>query len=272
MTDDGPATGGGDGRDATTRGRTGDGPVTRGHGGSPLLAVQNVTGGYQPGIDILQDVSLEVPAGRVVGLIGLNGAGKSTLMRTICGFLRCRAGRVLLEGQDATGLPPHTLIDRGVWYIPQDSSLFPYLSVRDNLGIVVDRLRTPEARRRYPAVLAEFPALQARLGTAAGNLSGGQQKMLEFAKALIVRPRLCLIDEPTVGLAPRLAEEIYGWIRRLRQEGASILLVDHNIRQVIELSDTVYVMSLGRITASGPAARFAEDLHGQVRQWLGIAL
>ena len=144
--------------------------------------------------------------------------------------------------------------------------------MRDNLGIVVDRLRTPEARQRYEAVLAEFPLLQGRLRTSAGNLSGGQQKMLEFAKALIVRPRLCLIDEPTVGLAPRLADEIYRWVERLRHEGASILLVDHNIREVIELSDVVYVMSLGRITASGPSARFAEDLHGQVRQWLGIAL
>ncbi len=242
------------------------------NGGPPLLAVEGVTCGYQPGIDILQDVSLEVPAGRVVGLIGLNGAGKSTLMRTICGFLPCRRGRILLDGRDATGLPPHTLIDRGVWYIPQDSSLFPYLSVRDNLGIVVDRLRTPEARRRCQAVLAEFPVLHARLRMAAGNLSGGQQKMLEFAKALVVRPRLCLIDEPTVGLAPRLADEIHGWVERLREEGASILLVDHNIRQVIALSDVVHVMSLGRITAAGPAARFAEDLHGQVRQWLGIAL
>src|SRR5262247_512361 len=165
---------------------------------------------HHPGRDI------DVPVGSVVGLIGLNGAGKSTLMRTICGFVRCRSGRVLLDGEDATGLPPHTLIDRGVWYIPQESSLFPYLSVRDNLGIVVDRLRTPEARQRYEMVLADFPLLQERLRTSAGNLSGGQQKMLEFAKALIVRPRLCLIDEPTVGLAPRLADEIYQWVARLR--------------------------------------------------------
>jgi branched-chain amino acid transport system ATP-binding protein len=244
--------------------------MTSGNGAPPLLAVEGVTCGYEPGIDIIQDVSVHVPRGSVVGLIGLNGAGKSTLMRAICGFVRCRSGRVLFDGRDATGLPPHTLIDRGVWYIPQESALFPYLSVRDNLGIVADRLRTPEARQRHQAVLAEFPLLQGR--APAGNLSGGQQKMLEFAKALIVRPRLCLIDEPTVGLAPKLAEEIYRWVERLRREGASILLVDHNIRQVIALSDVVHVMSLGRITASGPSARFAEDLHGQVRQWLGIAL
>jgi branched-chain amino acid transport system ATP-binding protein len=239
---------------------------------SSILRVENVTCGYAPGIDILQDVSLEVPAGAVVGMIGLNGAGKSTLMRAVCGFLPCRRGRILLDGRDATGQPPHTLVDRGVWYVPQDSSLFPYLSVRDNLRIVVDRLRDPAARARQAAVLEEFPVLRGRLRLAAGSLSGGQQKLLEFAKALIVRPRLCLVDEPTVGLAPRLADEIYDWVSRLAADGASILLVDHNVQQVIRMSRLVYVMSLGRITAAGPSARFAEDLHGQVRQWLGIAL
>jgi branched-chain amino acid transport system ATP-binding protein len=234
--------------------------------------VDSVTCGYYPGIDILQEVTVEVPGGAVVGLIGLNGAGKSTLMRAICGFLPVRRGRVLVDGGDVTGLPPHTLIDRGLWYIPQESALFPYLSVQDNLRVLVDRLRTPVAQRRYDEALAAFPLLRARLRVAAGDLSGGQQKLLEFAKALVVRPRLCLIDEPTVGLAPGIADEIYGWVARLAEGGASILLVDHNIRQVIRMSGRLYVMSLGRIAAAGPSARFAEDLHGQVKQWLGIAL
>jgi ABC-type branched-subunit amino acid transport system ATPase component len=149
---------------------------------------------------------------------------------------------------------------------------FPFLSVQDNLRIVVDRLRTSEARRRFDEGLAAFPLLRGRPRTAAGDLSGGQQKLLEFAKALIVRPRLCLIDEPTVGLAPKIADEIYAWVARLAEAGASIFLVDHNIRQVLGMSRLVYVMSLGRITAAGESARFAEDLRGQVRQWLGIAL
>lgn len=238
----------------------------------PLLVLDGVTGGYFPGIDILQDVSLTVPVGAVVGLIGLNGAGKSTLMRTVYGFLSCRQGRVVYDDREITGLPPHTMIDRGLWYVPQESSLFPYLSVADNLGIVVDRLRSAAARARQEQVLADLPALRAKLGAQAGSLSGGQQKMLEFAKALIVRPRLCLVDEPTVGLAPKLADEIYTWVERLAREGTSVLLVDHNVRQVIALSELVYVMSLGRIAASGPSAQFVEDLHGQVRQWLGIAL
>jgi len=239
---------------------------------SALLRVEGVTAGYLPGIDILQDVSLQVEARTVAGLIGLNGAGKSTLMHVIAGFLPCRRGRVRLDDRDITGRPPHTMIDHGLWYIPQASSLFPYLSVKDNLALVVARRRGATGAGRLEAALDALPALRAKLSSQAGALSGGQQKMLEFAKALVVRPRLCLVDEPTVGLAPRLADEIYTWVEALAREGTSILLVDHNVQQVIRMSATVHVMSLGRIAASGDAARFAEDLHGQVRQWLGIAL
>jgi branched-chain amino acid transport system ATP-binding protein len=237
-----------------------------------LLRVENVTAGYVPGIDILQDVRLEVPAGAVVGLIGLNGAGKSTLMRVVAGFLPCRLGRVLFDEQDITGQPPHTMIDRGLWYLPQESSLFPYLSVQDNLMLVAARLKDGNAKERYAQALDVFPVLRERARAQAGDLSGGQQKMVEFAKALIARPRLCMVDEPTVGVAPKLADEIYGYVNTLARNGSSILLVDHNVQQVIRTTATLYVMSLGRITASGESARFAEDLHGQVRQWLGIAL
>jgi branched-chain amino acid transport system ATP-binding protein len=237
-----------------------------------LLRVENVTAGYVPGIDILQEVSLEVPAGAVVGLIGLNGAGKSTLMRVVSGFLPCRLGRVLFDEQDITGQAPHTMIDRGLWYLPQESSLFPYLSVEDNLMLVASRRREGNAKERYRHALEVFPMLRERAKAQAGDLSGGQQKMVEFAKALIARPRLCMVDEPTVGVAPKLADEIYGYVNTLAKSGSSILLVDHNVQQVIRTTATLYVMSLGRITASGASARFAEDLHGQVRQWLGIAL
>jgi branched-chain amino acid transport system ATP-binding protein len=237
-----------------------------------LLRIENVTAGYVPGIDILQEVSLEVPAGAVVGLIGLNGAGKSTLMRVVAGFLPCRNGRVLFDEQDITGRPPHTMIDRGLWYLPQESSLFPYLSVQDNLMLVAARLKDGNAKARYAQVLEVFPMLRERAKVQAGDLSGGQQKMVEFAKALIARPRLCMVDEPTVGVAPKLADEIYGYVTTLAASGASILLVDHNVQQVIRTSKTMYVMSLGRIAASGESERFAQDLHGQVRQWLGIAL
>lgn len=245
-------------------------------GADALLRMERVTAGYAEDIDILQDVSLAVPEGQTVGVIGLNGAGKSTIMRTIYGFLHPKRGHILLDGDDISRTPPHRMLFRRVWYIPQESSLFPYLSVEDNLKLVHRKLARagPEMPpRAVDEVLGRFPVLRERRESQAGNLSGGQQKMLQFALALLVRPRLCLIDEPTVGLAPRIAEEVYAWIETFRdEEGMTILLVDHNVRQVVEMVDHVYVLSLGRIAASGPRADFQSDLHGQVREWLGIRL
>ncbi len=249
---------------------------TNGSGTRDLLRMEEVTAGYARDIDILQDVSLTLPEGQTVGVIGLNGAGKSTIMRTIYGFLHPRRGRILLGPLDITGIAPHRMLAHRVWYIPQEANLFPYLSVQDNLALVhrkVSRAQREAPPRPIADVLERFPALRERQGAQAGNLSGGQQKMLQFALALLVRPHLCLIDEPTVGLAPKIAEEVYGWIEAFREDEAmTILLVDHNVRKVIEMVDHVYVLSLGRIAASGPRADFQSDLHEQVRQWLGIRL
>jgi branched-chain amino acid transport system ATP-binding protein len=241
-----------------------------------LLRMERVTAGYAQDIDILQEVSLTLREGQTVGVIGLNGAGKSTIMRTIYGFLHPRRGRILLSGDDVSGIPPHRMLFRRVWYIPQESSLFPYLSVEDNLALVHRKLmgaRPDVPPRATDEVLERFPMLRERRRAQAGDLSGGQQKMLQFALALLVRPHLCLIDEPTVGLAPKIAEEVYDWIEVFREEeGMTILLVDHNVRKVVDLVDHVYVLSLGRIAAAGPRAEFQSDLHGQVREWLGIRL
>jgi branched-chain amino acid transport system ATP-binding protein len=241
-----------------------------------LLRMEHVTAGYAHDIDILQDVSLALPEGRTVGVIGLNGAGKSTIMRTIYGFLHPKRGRIFLDDDDISHIPPHRMLFRRVWYIPQESNLFPYLSVWDNLELVHRKLtvaRPAVPPRAIEEVLERFPALRERRDAQAGNLSGGQQKMLQFALALLVRPHLCLIDEPTVGLAPKIAEEVYGWIEAFREEeGITILLVDHHVRKVIEMVDHIYVLSLGRIAASGPRADFQSDLHEQVREWLGIRL
>lgn len=238
-----------------------------------LLEVENVTAGYAQDIDVLRDVSLAVHAGQVSGLIGLNGAGKSTVVKTICGFLAPKAGRIAFLGESIAGAPPHRLIDRGMCCIPQESSLFPYLSVEENLLLPLQgraKRFAHVARERYDEVLQIFPALGQRRRAQAGDLSGGQQKQVEFAKAWLQRPRLCLIDEPSIGLSPILAEEVFHWIEKFAQSGMGILLIDHNVRRVVKMSDRIHVLSLGRIAASGGREDFQGDLHEQVRQWLGL--
>ncbi|MBS0325643.1 MAG: ATP-binding cassette domain-containing protein [Proteobacteria bacterium] len=239
--------------------------------------MESVTAGYAADIDILRKLTLSVPAGQITGLIGLNGAGKSTLMKTICGFLRAKAGTITFDGADITAIEPHTLVSRGIWYIPQESSLFPYLSVEHNLRLPLETLvrgsaglGRAAAEQRFDEVLTEFPALRAKLKSQAGDLSGGQQKMLEFAKAHAVRPRLCLIDEPSIGLAPKIAGEVYRWIDVFSGTGMGILLVDHNVRRVVKMAGYIYVLSLGEISAEGRRTDFEGDLHEQVKAWLGV--
>ncbi|MGE5097810.1 MAG: ABC transporter ATP-binding protein [Betaproteobacteria bacterium] len=238
-----------------------------------LLEVAHVTAGYAQDIDVLRDVSLGVHAGQVSGLIGLNGAGKSTLVKTICGLLAPKAGSIMFRGDSIAGIAPHRLIDRGICCIPQESSLFPYLTVEENLLLPLQgRARKYAAGMdaRYDEVLDIFPALRERRRAAAGDLSGGQQKQLEFAKAWLQKPLLCLIDEPSIGLSPILAEEVFTWIERFAGSGMGVLLIDHNVRRVVRMSDRIHVLSLGRITAAGTKADFEGDLHEQVRQWLGL--
>jgi branched-chain amino acid transport system ATP-binding protein len=238
-----------------------------------LLHVDNVTAGYAQDIDVLRDVTLEVHAGEVSGLIGLNGAGKSTVVKTICGFLAPKAGRIEFRGESIAGLAPHRLIDRGICCIPQESSLFPYLTVEENLLLPLQgRAKRFGAgiAQAYAEVLEIFPALAEKRRSQAGDLSGGQQKQVEFAKAWLQRPAMCLIDEPSIGLSPILAEEVFGWIEKFARAGMGILLIDHNVRRVVKMSDRIHVLSLGRITAAGGRADFEGDLHEQVRQWLGL--
>ena len=241
-----------------------------------LLTLDRVTAGFVPDIDILQNVSLEVAEAGITGLIGLNGAGKSTIMRTICGFLKPKSGRVIYNGDEIAGIAPHSTIARGIWYIPQESSLYPRMSVSDNLWLPLEHLRRcgilsrDETHHRVDEATTRFPVLKTKWSANAGDLSGGQQKLVEFAKAFVVRPRLCLIDEPSIGLSPKVAGEIYECIDAFVSGGMTVLLVDHNVRRVVRTSHHIYVLSLGQITASGSPADFAGDLHEQVKSWLGI--
>lgn len=238
-----------------------------------LLRVDNVTAGYAQDIDVLADVSLSIAAGEVCGLIGLNGAGKSTVVKTICGFLVPKAGTIEFKGESISGIAPHRLIDLGICYIPQESSLFPYLTVEENLLLPLQSRAGKFAhlmKQRYEDVLDAFPVIRERRRAQAGDLSGGQQKQVEFAKAWLQQPSLCLIDEPSIGLSPIMAEEVFVWIEKFSQAGMGVLLIDHNVRRVVRMSDQINVLSLGRITASGQRADFQGDLHEQVRQWLGL--
>ena len=238
-----------------------------------LLSLNNVTAGYAQDIDVLRDVSFDVHAGEVSGLIGLNGAGKSTVVKTICGFLAPKAGTVRFRDQDISGMAPHKLIDQGICCIPQESSLFPYLSVEENLLLPLQGRAArfgSVLKTRYEQVLDTFPTVREKRRAQAGDLSGGQQKQVEFAKAWLQQPALCLIDEPSIGLSPILAEEVFTWIAKFAQAGMGILLIDHNVRRVVKMSDRVHVLSLGRITAAGERRDFEGDLHEQVKQWLGL--
>jgi branched-chain amino acid transport system ATP-binding protein len=239
----------------------------------PLLEMRDVTAGYAQDIDVLRDIRLRVDAGRITGLIGLNGAGKSTLVKTICGFLPPKLGTIHYDGQDISGVAPHRLIDLGICCIPQESSLFPYLSVQQNLLLpVLGRPRRFAAgmRARLDEVYQLFPALHQKRSDAAGSLSGGQQKQLEFAKAWLQQPKLCLIDEPSIGLSPKVSEEVFAWIEKFAQARMGILLIDHNVRRVVRMSHRVCVLSLGKVTADGSAEEFQGDLHAQVQEWLGL--
>ena len=237
-----------------------------------LLKVEHITSGYSKDIDILHDVSVNIAPSTITGMIGLNGAGKTTLIKTIYGFLKPKQGRILFEGEDITNIKPYSLIHKGIWYLPQDSSLFPYLSVKDNLCIPTRplQLSRSQVEERIKEVFDRFPDLKEKRKKKAGDLSGGQQKMLECAEVLMVKPKLLFVDEPTVGLAPKVAIEMYERIAEFSNEGMTIFLIDHNVRQVIELSSYIYVMSLGKIASEGPQDQFKGELKQQVRQWLGL--
>jgi branched-chain amino acid transport system ATP-binding protein len=242
-----------------------------------LLSLHDVSAGYVAEIDILRGINVAIAPGSITGLIGLNGAGKSTIMKTICGFLPPSAGTIRFDGEDITAIPAHEVINHQISYIPQESSLFNYMSVENNLTLPLEHLARKkigltmnDLASRLEDCFAKFPLLRERRRAKAGDLSGGQQKMLEFAKAYLQRPRLCLIDEPSIGLAPKVAEEVYQWINLFASEKMAILLVDHNVRRVVKMSSYNYVLSLGEITAEGKPEDFAGDLHEQVKTWLGI--
>ncbi|MBI3974942.1 MAG: ABC transporter ATP-binding protein [Armatimonadetes bacterium] len=225
------------------------------------LALTGVVAGYLPGVHVLQGVTLRVQPGEVVCLIGPNGAGKSTVLRAISGLLRPSAGAIAFEGREIAGLRPDLVLGRGIAHVPQGHSAFPAMTVHENLLMGAYTLRDGAARReRLERVYALFPLLAERRGERAGNLSGGQQKVLEIGRALMMTPRMMLLDEPSLGLAPKTAQMVFETIGRLRAEaGMTILMVEQNARSALAIADRGYVMELGRQRLEGPAQQLLSD-------------
>jgi branched-chain amino acid transport system ATP-binding protein len=211
-------------------------------------------------IAVVHGINLVVPEGSVVCLIGANGAGKTTIMRAISGLLRPRAGQIKLDGQPIGGRPAHRIAAAGLRQVPEGRQCFSELTVAENL--VLGAYLVPgraEVVRRQEAVLARFSRLRERLGQLAGSLSGGEQQMLAIGRALMGAPRLLLLDEPSMGLAPLFVEEIFAIIGALKADGTTILLVEQNASAALDVSDYAYVLETGRIVLEGPAAAVAAD-------------
>jgi branched-chain amino acid transport system ATP-binding protein len=210
---------------------------------------------------VLHDVSLEVRAGEIVSVIGGNGAGKTTLLKTVAGVLRPAAGRIAVGDEAIGGRPSWEVARRGVVLVPEGRGIFGDQSVRDNLllGALARRAAREVVARDLDRALDHFPALRERLDRLAGGLSGGQQQMLAVARGLMGAPRFLLLDEPSLGLAPILVQEIFAVIARLRADGVTILLVEQMAGQALALADRAYVLERGRVTLSGPAAEIREN-------------
>ena len=229
---------------------------------APLLAVDEVFAAYQSGVDILQGMSLSVPRGGFVLVIGPNGAGKSTLLKTIFGLLGAHKGGIVLDGQAIVGLAPHEVKRLGVSYVPQELNTFPHLTVEENLRVGGWTLRKDanRLRQRIQRIYEIFPVLAERRSAKAGALSGGQGRMLSVAREMITEPRLMLVDEPTVGLAPNLAEQVYQLLQTARRAiPTTILLVDQNVSDALRHAEDVVMMNLGKVKAAGPVAEFGEE-------------
>jgi ABC-type branched-subunit amino acid transport system ATPase component len=226
----------------------------------PRLAIRDVVAGYGGGPDILTGLSLDIEADRSCCIIGPNGAGKSTLLKVICGLLPPRRGSVTFEGEDLAGLRADQVLRRGICFVPQDRSLFPDMTVRENLRmggyILKDRA---EVDRRIESVVGMFPSLGERMGQLAKTLSGGQQQQLLLGRALVLRPRIIMLDEPSLGLAPKVSRQIFDSMARLQEAGISIIVVEQNARLGLAFADWGCVLDLGRLVFEGASASVLAD-------------
>jgi branched-chain amino acid transport system ATP-binding protein len=226
---------------------------------SPILELLNVESGYGP-VQALRGVSLAVPEGQIVAVLGANGAGKTTTLKTISGIIEPRKGQVKFRGRDIQGLSPDKIVRAGIVHVPEGREVFPLLSVEDNLRMGAYTRRDADGvARDFEAVFGYFPILRERSKQEAGQLSGGQQQMLAIARALLARPSLILMDEPSLGLSPKLTKDIFDIVLRInRERGVTVLLVEQNAHMALKIADYGFVLETGRIVMEDTGPRLAE--------------
>ncbi len=235
-----------------------------------MLRVRNLQVAYGDS-QVLWDISFSVEEGEIVAIVGPNGAGKSTLLKTIAGLLSPLSGEIVFRGETVHGLPPHKVAEKGIILVPEGKRVFPLLTVQENLkiGAYLPRARS-RTRENMEKVFHLFPFLRDRRSQRAGTLSGGEQQMLTIARGLMAQPSLLLLDEPSLGLAPKTAKEIFSIIKKARKEGTTVLLIEQNIHLSLRVADHAYVMEKGRIILQGPGHQLLEDPHLK-ETYLGIS-
>jgi len=224
-----------------------------------LLTIENASV-YHGNIKALHEISFSVGRGEIVSLIGANGAGKSTILKAIAGILTPRSGKILLAGRNLIGIPSHTIVRMGISLVPEGRGIFANMSVRENLemGAYIRDLRQ-EVEKGIGEVFALFPRLKERASQPAGTLSGGEQQMLAIGRAMVAKPALVLLDEPSMGLSPLLVREIFRMIREINEAGTTILLVEQNAFMALSVAHRAYVLETGRITVQGTASTLRSD-------------
>ncbi|MEK6779800.1 MAG: ABC transporter ATP-binding protein [Candidatus Deferrimicrobiota bacterium] len=223
-----------------------------------MLEVRGLATSYG-NINALKGIDLDVPEGGIVCILGANGAGKTTFMKTVSGVLKPAAGRILFRGEDITALPPDKVVRKGMVLVPEGRAILTRMTVLENLEMGAYQRKDGRVRKDIGDVMERFPILKSRKGQLGGSLSGGEQQMLAIARALLARPRLLLLDEPSLGLAPLVVADIFRIIREINADGTTVLLVEQNVRQALKVSGNAYVLETGKIVYGGPSSELRND-------------